>query len=364
LFAAMLVAPLARGSDSVTAEIGTGQSRPTPAIQPYVQEYQKIVGRWDPIEALELSASIRLTRDFPAAAAAGTTLRTEGDWVWLGGLDASFDASTHFSFAMGLLGAPPSTRIIASPFTYPDGGNVQNSTALIRTKSWFAGGSVEMTYDTYDSDAAEDEVRPLDASVDASVGYTHYSTDQQMTAFDGPAGPTNVPGFVAACGTSRTPLCNVVDFASKRATAELEQVRIGATLTTTIYEHTDAALDAGYYLYSNGDPDSVGYAKVNADDARGRSVGTATYGAGLPLLPQRYTLRPEIGHKWTSFSARLWYQFTDYTSPDYIGHSIGTRLQLYLDTWRVYTTGSYRADVSDTDVGHTWMVGVGVTRVF
>jgi hypothetical protein len=346
----------------VTAEIGTGQSRPTPSIQPYVQEYQKIVGRWDPAPELELSASIRLTRDFPAAAAPGTTLRTGGDWVWLGGLDATFDASEHFSFAMGLLGAPPSTRIIASPFTYPDpNGTVENSTALMRTKSWFAGGSVEMTYDTYDPDASSDEVRPLDASIDASVGYTHFSTEQSMAAFDSPTGPVNV----SACTGLRTPpMCNVVNFASRPALAELEQIRVGATVTTMIYEHTDVALDVAYYAYGNGDPDSAGYTKVSADDVRGRSVGIATYGAGLPVLPPRYTLRPEIGHKWTRVSARLWYQFTDYTSPDYVGHTVGSKVQLYLGKWRVYATGSYRADVSDTDVGHTWTIGAGVTRIF
>jgi hypothetical protein len=175
-----------------------------------------------------------------------------------------------------------------------------------------------------------------------------------------------VSDFTTACGATSTPLCNVVAFAARNAKGTLEQVRFGGTLTGTIYERTDVALDAAYYAYSNGDPDSVGYATVSADNAGGRSVGSATYGAGLPLFPSRYTLRPEVGHKWESLSARLWYQFTDYTAPDYVGHTVGAKLQLYLGKWRAYTTGNYRADVSSSssDVGHSWTIGLGVTRVF
>ena len=57
-------------------------------------------------------------------------------------------------------------------------------------------------------------------------------------------------------------------------------------------------------------------------------------------------MRPEVAHKWSLVSVRVWYQFTNYTLPDYDGHTVGGKVQLHLGKWRVYASGNFRADVS------------------
>lgn len=344
-------------ADSVTAEVGGGESKPTPSIQASFSEYQKLAGRYDASETLHLSGSLRLTHDFLGARTPGTTLRTGSDWILLAVMDVSADLSKHWSAGLQGTGLPPSPRDIASPFTYPAGRASQQSTAIIKTTSANIGGTVDVQYDTFDEDGP---ARAVDGSFGLSLGYAHFATAQKMTAFDAPGGAVTTESFVKSCGATQTLLCDTVSNSVGTSTATLEQLRVGATLVGTIYDRTDLTLDAGYYAYSASDPDAVGFFTF----APARGATAATYGSGLPLLPPRYSIRPELGHTWTKFSLRAWYQFTDYTAADSIGHAVGGKAQLIAGSWRIYTTGSYRADLLSGTAAHTWTLGLGVTRAF
>jgi hypothetical protein len=356
-----LVAPAVAhaAGGGVTVEAGAGESKPTPTIQPSAFEYQKLQGRWQPTEALYLSASVRATHDFLASATPGTPLRTGPDWVWFGTLDMTYDVSQHVTFGVGLNGSLPSTRFIASPLTYPfDRTTSRDSYALMRTESSSIGGSFDVTYDTTDDDSP---AGPLEGSVDVSVGYTNFATDQVMTMLDAPSGTTTIDAFAGACRRATSPLCDVAARANAHNRASLNQARLGATLTATVEEHTDAAVDVAYYGYDHGGPENTGFFHVTPANGGGQ---TATYGAGLPVIPTQFSVRPELGHKWEKISVRAWYQFSDYTEPGFVGHTVGGKVQLYLGDWRVYGTGSFRADVSLVDTADTWSVGIGLTRLF
>jgi hypothetical protein len=356
----------ARASDSVTAEAGGGVSKPTPILPSTPQEYQRVVGRLEPNDSLYLSAQVRLTRDFPNGPAPGTTLATGGDWIWFGSLDGSVDLTDDLTVGFDLNGQAPSSRDVASPFTYPTSRTTsQDTTALMKATTYSVGGAFDISYDTFDDNGPP---HALDETVDVSVAYNHYGVDQSMTALDGPNGATTVGNLVASCAGKTTALCSSAGFAAHDISAGLEQARFGATLTTTVAENTDLTLDGGYYVYNRGDPDAVGFYDFTVFNAAGQSLGTGSFGAGLPLLPPRWQLRPEIARRWSALTVDAWYQFTDYTSPEFLGHAVGGKVQLRLGkTWRIYTTGSYRVDVSSVtpdDTAHSFTLGLGVTYAF
>jgi hypothetical protein len=43
---------------------------------------------------------------------------------------------------------------------------------------------------------------------------------------------------------------------------------------------------------------------------------------------------------------------------------VGGKAQLVAGNWRLYTTGSYRADLLSGATAHTWTLGIGLTRAF
>jgi hypothetical protein len=345
----------ARASNSVTGELGAGMSKPTPAIPSAPFEYQKIGGRWEPSDILTLSASIRLTHDFPAAPDPATRLRTRSDWVWLGTIDATHDVSKHVAVGVSLTGSPPARRDIVAPFEYPGG----NGYGLERSEGWIAGGGVDAQYDTFD----EDEEHAVDTSVDVAAAYNHFASDQRMTALDANGVLQQVDQFSTSCAT-KTPLCDTVAAANGKNDGKLEQLRLGVTTTFTVADRTDVGLDASYYVYDRGNPTEAGFFTYFVTNARGRDVGTSTYGAGMPFLPARWSLRPEVGHRFDAISLRAYYQFTSYAvEPSEVGHTIGGKAQLYLGSWRPYLTGSYRADVEQGAAGaSSWTIGIGLQK--
>ena len=352
----------ARADGALTIEVGGGESKPPPTIQPSAFEYQRVSGRIAPVRAFTLGAGLRLQHDFMAAPTPGTKLRSGSDWVWLGAIDGTLELSDHASLTLSILASPSATRTIASSFVYPRGASDAVGYARTRASSSSLGAGLTFTYDTFDDDAPE---RALDGSFDLSAAYTTYATDQAMVEIDGPNGATSVDAFMqneCAAATTRTALCDVVARAARAATSRLGQARLGAAATATLFERTDVTLDGAYYVYDQGDPDSVGFFQDSITS--GGRQATASYGVGLPLLPPRWSLRGDVSHKWSTFLARGFYQFTDYTLAGYVGHSLGGKAQLYFGKWRAHATGSYRWDVSTADTAKSWILGLGLTRTF
>ena len=366
LLASWLLSRAAEASDSATAEIGGGQSRPIPQVQPYAFEYQKLVGRYEPTEQLYFSGQVRLQHDFPAAAAPGTSLYSGSDWVWFFAGDASYDATKHLSLSAGVTGSPSSSRDIATPIGLPTGqGQPLGSNALMSTTGASLGGSLEVTYDTSDDDAPP---RALDGSLELSVAYTHYQTEQTMIALDAPGRPgVLVSNFESSCGATRSAPCEAVAQAAEPASAALGQTRLGAAFTAIIHEKTDVTLDASYDLYDKKRPEDVGFFTFTSPAGVSRA---ASYGAGLAILPPRFSLRPEVGHRWGMVSIRAWYEFSEFTAPSTVGNAVGAKMQVSVGSWRVYATASYLADLSTqgsattTEIAETWAGGLGLTRVF
>jgi hypothetical protein len=92
--------------------------------------------------------------------------------------------------------------------------------------------------------------------------------------------------------------------------------------------------------------------------------GDATSGAGLPLAPPRWTLRPEVAQRVGPLSLRVYYQYTEYAQADYVGHTVGGKAIMRFGSLRVYATGSYRVDLASGRASDTFTAGLGATWAF
>jgi hypothetical protein len=359
--ATSLLGSEARASDAVTAEIGGGQSKPTPTIASAPFEYQKIAGRWQAAETLSLSASVRLTHDFAGAPTEGTVLRTGSDWVWQGTVGVGHDVSKHVAIGLDLSGSPPSRRDIVSPLSYGTSGAATTLDSSMRANSWNAGATFDLQYDTFDDEAEHD----VDLTVDASVSYTHFGSSQVLAAVEEPGGVVPVETLATRCTGQATDTCQAYADAATKTTASLEQLRLGTTFTTTLWDRTEIGADVSYYVYDRGSPGDAGFFTGFLTDRAGRDTGaTATWGAGMPVLAPRWSLRPELGQRWDWITVRAYYQFASYAVvPSEIGHTVGGKVTLLIGKWRPYLTGNVREDLAGGSAGaSSWTIGAGLQR--
>lgn len=323
----------AHASDSVSVEAGGGVARPGLGIPSSAFEYQRIAGRYEPIEALSLGAYVRLTHDFERDPESGTQLRTGGDWVVLLGGDTTIDLTKHLALGVALVGSPPSSRDIAAPLTRVDG---KTAMSLVGATNSLVGGTADLTYDSFD----EATPRPVDVSVTGALGYNYYATSQRVLSVDGSANGSTLPG----------------------GSADLSQIRFELGATATIYEDTDVGLLGGYYVYAPSDPASVG---IFSGDLRGTAVTpVASFGTGVPLLPPRWVVRPELAERLGPVSLSGYYQYASYALPSEAGHTGGGKVLLKLGEWRPFASFSYRVDTAPDGDASSWFAGLGCTHTF
>jgi hypothetical protein len=252
-------------------------------------------------------------------------LATSGDTVFFGSLDATWDYAKHLSLGLGINGSPKSTRDVATPnpvVTSPRPG--QEPDALIRATSSSVGALADAGYDSFD----QDQSHTVDVAVDASAGVTEFFSEQRAVA------PGNA---VAKLGTQD---------------AKLTQTRVGGTTTMTISDDTDVGVDGAYYFYDDPNPGNVGTFVTGLQSA---------WGAGLPMLPPRWTVRPEVAQRIGSLTLRAYYQYADLAVDNAYGHTFGGKIQLGIHNVKVYVTGSYRVDEFAADeTAQTWSAGAGL----
>jgi hypothetical protein len=313
-----------------TAEAGGGQSRPSPSSSPSTFLYQRAVGRYAATRTLDLSATLRATEDLASPKVAGAKYATGGDGIFYGAIDGVLALSPHVDLSLGLNGSPTSTRDLATTLHLGAPGPGRDVDALVRARTSSFGAVAELGYDTFDADVS----RSVDAAFEASAALTHFATTQSVVEASGraPAIPSTSAGLV--------------------------QGRLGATTTVTLAEHTDVGVDAAYFVYDAPNPGNIGLFDVTSGGQ------TTSFGAGIPMLPPRWTVRPEVGQRIGILTLRAYYQYADLAVDNAVGHTVGGKVQVGLGRVKVYATGSYRTDVFADSTAQTFVAGLGVTGRF
>jgi hypothetical protein len=313
----------------LTGEVGGGQTTPSPTSGTSDFFYQRAAGRLSPTRALDLKATFRATEDLARSPDPGSVYRTTGDVVLYGGLDASYDLSEHFTLTLGVNGSPKSQRDIGTSILAAR-PNAPSTTvdAAVRSNSSSVGGIFEIGYDS----AEDTRLHDVDVALDLSGAVTRFGTDQSVLA----------PDYAAA--------------AIKPKSASLVQGRLGVTPTLTLLENTDLSVDLAYFVYDQPDPGNVGLFTNST-----ASGVTTSYGAGLPMLPARYTVRPELAERIGPVMVSAYYQYASLAVEQAVGHMVGGRAQITVGSVKLFALGSYRADVFPEGTAATWTAGGGAS---
>ena len=120
----------------------------------------------------------------------------------------------------------------------------------------------------------------------------------------------------------------------------LDSERLSANVSATLFTDTDVTLSGDYYVYQQN-PAQVGFFTLVA----------AARGAGVPIAPLRYEVRPEVVHRFGDLSARLWVQAGEYV-PGTGQSTAGAGLKLqykFTRAFRSWVTLSGQRDVDQSD---------------
>lgn len=315
---------------SVSAEAGMGTSKSSESLPASRFFYQRLAARASFGEKVTLSSSLTLNEDLAGTPSSEGGFATSGDHSFFGTLGATFSVSDHVDIGAQINGSPSSTRDIGSSVSASGGKSAE---ALLRVDSSSLGGTASISYDS-----ADDEAHDVDFGLDASASLTGYSADSTVA---------QTAVYAGAPDASRFP----------KTSTQLMQGRIGAGAEVTILDNTDLGASAAYYLYDQKNPAAIG--TFDAVAANG-----ASYGVGAPILPQQFSVRPEVGQRFGRFSVRAYYEFASLAAPG-TSHTVGGRVQVALGKVKLYALTSYRASPAPyVETSTTWNVGVGATMRF
>ena len=340
LLVSLLAPGAARAEGAVTVEGGGGVNKSGASLPTSGFAYDRLALRLELSPTVSLGGGVRLTRDFAAGAVGGSRLSTGSDWVWLMSSDVSWSVSDHVTLGASGITSPPSTRDVASSVVL----GPRSAVGVVNATSTSFGGAVEAAYDSFD----EATPHVVDVLVDAGLGVGRYLTRQSLTNLD-PIGA----GCVANL-TCTSPTAPGIDDG-------VTQLRGEASAVTTFAERFELGLGGAVYAYSGADPTTAGTVSATIRDATGKPLGVGRYGAGIPLLPPRWSLRPEIGARWDRVSVRGYYQYAKYVFDGEAGHTVGTRIQVKEGALRLFVTGTYRADTASDGSSRSLFGGLGIS---
>jgi hypothetical protein len=306
---AFLFAPALANAHSILNETGVGTTQTSPTNPRSGYFYDLIDGTAELSKRVDLRLDVTLTHDASSPAGKGAVYGSSGGNIVLMAIGMDFEASRHVDLGADIDFSSKSFQLSDAPITF----QISKADAQIRSAIQTYGAAFQFGYHT----AGETD---WETSVDSSLGWTHYSSLQQVNSVATAAGPETIQKILDACAAAKDLLagCKQIQAAAGQQQAEVNQLRLALSVTETVGDDNDFILGGSVYLY-NQDPNQIGYFSL-------ASVGLTSMGAGVPLAPLQFTLKPEYVHRFGRFSVDVWYQFGEYAS------DLGTSQLLALKT--------------------------------
>ncbi|HWE25651.1 MAG TPA: hypothetical protein VG496_17065 [Myxococcales bacterium] len=354
LIAAMLVAGAARAS-SVWDEISVGAAQSTPR-NPQAGNVSNLLGvSVDVTHDWTITGTAQVSVWEAPTAATGAGSNSGGGTVTAFSGGADWYATDNWAFGATLAVSPESTITSNSRMTVPlrtQGGEGESTNtradAFIRAASSYLSGEFLATYDTAG-------FSNLEWSFSGAVALSRFATNQRIESARRLGGSNSAELSNAQLRSLCAPpssSCNPYLVAIDGFSDELRSGRLSLSALATIFHDTDVGLSADYYRYFD-DPANVGVYSLP-------SVGQ--FGAGAPIAPLRFVVRPEVTHRFGPLSLRLWVQAGEYAANVGQGtQSIGAKVQYrFSRTFRMWIGASGQRDVGPAgDVSRLGWVSLG-----
>jgi hypothetical protein len=331
-FAAVVVWGRVARAHAIADDVTVGASQATAANPRAGYLAERLAVSLDLHRAWTLRVEGTWTYDAATAPSGDTHFGSQGGDVFLFLGNLTWTPSERFWLALEASGSPPSTTATDTTvaFSATRTGAITDVDADLRSRSSSIGAALAAGFDTAGESNAE-------TALDLSAGFLHYETLQRIVEVadrNGTVIPTS--SLVTYCETH---LCGkALRSALQAQQAMLNQVRIGANLTETIYQTTDLGLSAALYLY-NEDPTQVGYFGVT-------SVGrSSSFGSGMPIAPYRLTVSPDLAHRFGNLLCELGFLYGLYASDQ--GYALGATIRFqykFSPRWKLWLKASGERD--------------------
>jgi len=294
-----------------------------------------------------LNASFDLNDDWTLFGGASVTLLSGTDLATAAGFEqgsspvARFNAGAdwavddHWTLGLTLDLAPGSTQFgVAS---VPATSTTSQVEAEVRSEASELGAAFDVSWDSLGRS-------DLEWSFMGGFGFSHSAITQSIPLVRSASGQTVTPAqftqrYCAAHPRIKNCAQNLTDaFSGTEKPVDAERFSAGAT--ATVFLDTDFSLLADFYVYNE-------YPGVL--DTR---LAMLSGGAGLPIAPLQYLIRPEVLHRFGKLSAKVWFEGGEYVSgTGRDTEALGIKVQYRISkAFRAWVTASGRRDVDDRGV--------------
>jgi hypothetical protein len=347
--AACALALLAAGSSrasSVSDELGASGTQST-AQNPRSGSFGNLLAASiDLGEHWTLNAAALVTVESPTPAPAGAAFADRGGTVTDFSAGVDWEAADNWTLGLTVDVSPQST--ISSDARIPLAAGPGD--ALIRATSSNASLELLAAYDTAG-------ISDLEWFFTGAISLGRFETVQRITAAQRADGSSlSEADLRSECSPLRS-RCHALLPAIDGLSDELRSARISAGALATVQAQTDVGLTADYYLYAD-DPANVGVFPIAA-------VGR--FGAGAPIAPLRWLVRPEVAHRFGAFSLKLWGQAGEYVADVGQGTAgLGLKAQYrFSRSFRAWISARGQRDVANSgQVSRTGLLAVGAAYRF
>ena len=348
LAAALIVAGAASAS-SVRDEITVGGAHSTPQ-NPRAGNFSNLFGLSVDVGAQwTVSGTAQVTLEEGTPAPAGSGFADGGGTVTDFSLGVEWDATDNWSIGVTLDGSPESAIATDAQFPVRTSQGTEQADALLRARSSNTWGELSVTYDTAGTS-------DLEWTFTGAFALSRFETQQRVEQAR-VGGVTLTPGELRTLCSASNSGCRAYVPAIDGFSDELRSARITGGALATIKNDTDVGLTVDYYRYFD-DPGSVGVYSIAA-------IGR--FGAGAPIAPLRYLIRPEVTHRAGALSLRVWLQGGEYAAD--VGQStagLGMKVQYKLTReFRMWISATGQRDVGTSgDVSRSGWVSLGAAYRF
>lgn len=352
LICALLVAGAARAS-SIRDEISVLGAQSTPQT-PRAANISNLFGiAVDVGEAWTISSTALVTVEESTPAPAGSGFPDRGGVVTAFSAGVDWEATGNWTFGATVDVSPESTITSDARINVPVSPQDETTTradALIRAASSYLSAEFLATYET-------SGFSDLEWSFTGAIALSRFDTTQHIDEARRQNGAVlSSSELRSLCGSPSSscyPYLPAIDGLSD----QLRSARVSLAALATIATHTDLGLSADYYGYFD-DPANVGVFSL-------ASVGR--FGAGAPIAPLRFLVRPEVTHRIGSLSLRLWVQAGEYVANVGRGTAtIGTKVQYRFNrAFRMWIGAAGQRDVGNTgEVSRSGWLSLGAAYRF
>ena len=352
LMVALLAAGAARGS-SIRDEISVLGAQSTPQT-PRAGNVSNLFGiAVDVGEGWTISGTAHVTVEESTPAPAGSGFPDRGGVVTAFSAAVDWEATSNWAFGLALDVSPESTITsdarINVPVT-PQGENTTRADALVRAASSYLSAEFLATYDT-------SGFSDLEWFFTGAIALSRFDTNQHIDEARRQNGAVLSSSELRSLCGSQSSSCYPYLPAIDGLSDQLRSARLSLGALATIATHTDVGLSADYYGYFD-DPSNVGVFSL-------ASVGR--FGAGAPIAPLRFVVRPEVTHRIGPLSLRLWAQAGEYVANVGRGTAtIGTKVQYrFSRAFRMWIGAAGQRDVGNTgEVSRSGWLSLGAAYRF